>query len=739
MKIFSTALFLALCALPGAASFARPVTLEPVATLPAPPGGFYRYGTHVAIDGDYALITAFRPDPDGSGHDMVAGLLYRRTASGAWVYDSLLDEALHDTVSSLYTPSVALRNGYAALNFAGIYRRTSSGWVREADSGGLGHDVEYSNGRFVFGTGEGDWGANLLERSASGAWTATRIMGAHRPGDTDNNGGPLDIDGDRLALAAPYVTEEESAGPRIFRYRAETGWDGWSRPRHVEGLSFGEELALRGNELFVDAHYLRAWDGTYLFGDDGINEWNPDWQFKGRLQTVDSYVSRSVDGSVEKSPEYVFQHRLAPAFGNYVWNVFRANAQGRYEHVATLWPGIYDALGLRMDIDSNRRVIVGSAGYSPDTGYRNTVRIFELPAATPVAGTVISDAFTTGSPASYQRTAGFVLATENGRTVFRQQDTSGDARALHDASARGDGGIQVDVRPRAWNGSDRWFGLISRYTDDLNYYYVAMRSSGRLELKRMVGGAFTTLASIQQPVTLGRNYRLRLESVGAYHRVYLDDRKIIEARDTTLASGKLGLMTSRASADFDNLVITPNVLTPIYWNFFTPGDSPGPWSNTGPGAWAQGPNGTYAQNSLAGDARAIVGAASAEDQVVSVRARVIGFAVATGTQERWIGALLRYTDDRNYAYASLRSSNKISLRQLVDGQIRVLTEAPLTVTPGTWYSLRVEALPQATNVYVNGELVLEGPGLTGAAARGQVGLATYRAAAEYDDFLAYQP
>jgi hypothetical protein len=41
-------------------------------------------------------------------------------------------------------------------------------------------------------------------------------------------------------------------------------------------------------------------------------------------------------------------------------------------------------------------------------------------------------------------------------------------------------------------------------------------------------------------------------------------------------------------------------------------------------------------------------------------------------------------------------------------------------------------------VYVNGELVLEGPNHW-MLPNGRVGLMTYKAAAEFDDFLAYQP
>lgn len=716
--------------------YARPVILEPTARLPAPPAAYDRIGDEVAIDGDYALVTAFR-QVDGS--ERVAALVYRRT-TGGWIYDSQLYETDYTPGDIYYAPTVAMRDGFAALNFGGIFRRTGNTWVREADSGGLGPDIEYDNGRFVFGTGEGDWGANVAQRNADGTWSFSRIQGPPRDGDNDNNGGPLDISGNTVVVAANDVSEGARGGPHLYRHRGTEGWGFHSVPRHVAGLGSGEQLALRGNELFVDS----AWphDGTYLYRDEFAGpgpDWNSNWQFRQRLQTADSYMSTAGWGALEKSPDFVFQHRQSHDLRRYVYQVFRANEEGRYEHVATLAAADGTSLGDRLDVHG-RRVIVGSPGYTPQTGMNNNVHIFELPEEGPYAATVLQDQFVGNSAFSYEQTSNsdFALATDGNRSVFRQRYLGGDARAIRLNSERGDGAIQVDVRPRAFDGNDRWFGLVTRYVDDRNYYYITVRSSGRVDLRRMSGGVFTTLATAPLNVTLLRNYRLRLESVGTLHRVFVDDRLVLEARDATLARGRLGLMTYRTSADFDNLVITPNGYTTIYTSAFTAGTALGRWTNTGPGSWSAGSAGVYAQNSVAGDARAMIGAASAEDQSVTVRMRATAFAVPSGQSARWFGVILRYMDDQNYVYVSLRSNNTVSLRRLVDGQIEILAEAPLTVTPGAWYTVRAEALLHSTHVYVNGELLLEGSNHW-MLPYGQTGLVTYKAAAEFDDFLAYQP
>ena len=50
--------------------------------------------------------------------------------------------------------------------------------------------------------------------------------------------------------------------------------------------------------------------------------------------------------------------------------------------------------------------------------------------------------------------------------------------------------IQADIKPIAFNGSDRWFGLATRWSNSSNYYYVSVRNSGSVSLRRNVNGVF---------------------------------------------------------------------------------------------------------------------------------------------------------------------------------------------------------------------------------------------------------
>jgi pectate lyase len=185
--------------------------------------------------------------------------------------------------------------------------------------------------------------------------------------------------------------------------------------------------------------------------------------------------------------------------------------------------------------------------------------------------------------------------------------------------------------------------------------------------------------------------------------------------------------------------VSPTPATTLYARGFeSQGGPTDTWTYTGPGLWnysGSGANGWLMQSSVAGDARAIAGVPT-DDQSIDVRARPTTFA-GTGGGDRWFGAMARYVDDSNYYYLSVRSSNTVSIRKLVNGSITVLASTALPVQVGTWYSLRIEAIGTKLRGYVNGALVLEVDDSSHPS--GATGLLTYRAAADFDDYRAVQP
>lgn len=74
---------------------------------------------------------------------------------------------------------------------------------------------------------------------------------------------------------------------------------------------------------------------------------------------------------------------------------------------------------------------------------------------------------------------------------------------------------------------------------------------------------------------------------------------------------------------------------------------------------------------------------------------------------------------------------------LVNGTVTVLATAPLTVTPGTFYDLRLDAVGNELRAFVNNKQVLQATDASHTS--GQGGMLMYKTSAEYRDYLSWQP
>jgi hypothetical protein len=135
---------------------------------------------------------------------------------------------------------------------------------------------------------------------------------------------------------------------------------------------------------------------------------------------------------------------------------------------------------------------------------------------------------------------------------FSQTSTAGGARAHAGIATTADQSFQTRVRPNTLTPTG-WFGVMARYTDDGNYYYVKVGAAGTASIRKLVNGAIFELANAPFPVSANTWYTVRLEVVGAQLRAHINDRFLMEATDTSHAAGKYGLVTYRAAATFDDV------------------------------------------------------------------------------------------------------------------------------------------------------------------------------------------
>lgn len=706
---------------------ARPIVIEDSAILTNPDTAeFASFGAEVATNGEYALALGSRDEyvyepPNEEVLTYIRSALLYRRIGGTWTFQQVLRQTRREYDSYNYPHSFAMKGNLAAVGLDGIteaYRLGESGWQPAGQITGPTEDTEIDGDRIVHSYGDCQWSARVVEPNGTGGWIGAGLAGQPRGCDDEHWGGPTDLSGDRVIIGTPGTSDLEVQEIPIF---ARTGLGSWYRYSSIVATSargFGGEVAIRGNDAIVDAA-----NGPYVFRIPDL------YMPAARLQSADAYLTNATslgrDAVLEKNGDLVLVREPSWDRGVYVINVFRAELDGGYRHVAVLAPRNGGSVGDSIDIGGNTVVASGN-------GF---VYVFELPASF-AAPTPRYDNFETTAATNWTPLPGsqFVVVASGANRVYRQSNTTGDARALRGDTAWTDQAIEADIKPTLFDGNDRWAGLMTRYQDAQNHFYVALRSSGLVQLRRMRAGVFSTIAQAPLPVRINRSYRVRLESIGSVHRVYVDGQLLIDADDAGAPrSGSAGIAMYRTRADYDNVIVTPGPLTTVFTNDFATAGA-GSWSYTGTGQWT-GSSGVFAQSSVDGDARAIIGTPLA-DQIVSARVRPTAYA-AGGTQDRWLGIAARYSDDRNFYYLTLRSGNTLSLRKVVNGAITTLGSVTLNAAPNTTYRLRLEAVGMQLRAYVNGVLTLQSADSSHTAGAG--GLVTYKAAAQFDDYVAYQP
>lgn len=727
---------------------ARPIVIQETSVIQSPDPTFF-FGGKVGIDGDEAVVYGSKtiPDPNGTSDDsLTRAFLFHRNGTTWTFVRSLADVLDGNEGDGPNSKALDMRNGViaAAMQPMHIFERVNGAYVERTDPNGGGGDsrgdyvvIDGSNRIFFGGS---CWGGGIFERDPDGKWTARASLPGDFCGSTDGAyGGPVALAGDWAVVSNPWNFDNELPGPALtfFHRASKFEWPQIERRVAPAGHSY-YSVYMRGDELYAaDWAYL----GMYVYRR-GVDD---QWLEADRLRADGDYLSRSApgpgsipDGNFAATSQLVLHNAYDWDLEKNVVHVFKKDSAGKYAHVATLNPSGPEILGAYWFAISGNRVLVAGD---------NRVYYFDLPTNL-TAPAAIQYAFPNTTVTGWTVLPGsqFALAPSGTTQVWRQSNTAGDAGAVLDAADWTNQSIQAEIKPTAVStgGTDRWVGLMTRRTDASNYYYVTLRTSGSIQLKRRLNGVFTTLASTAYPWTLNRNYRLRLESVGGEHRVFVDGLRVLTASDATLKHGHAGLVSYRAAADYDNVIVSPAPRATIWIQ--TEGQTCGPtecpnrlpWGYGG-GTWVwryegEG-NAVLHQTVVSGNARSFVGApTSNKDQIMEARVRLATFGTP---QDPWAGIMLGYKGSSDYVYLSLRKSNALQLRRLRGGQFQLLGSVPFTVTPGTWYTLRLEQVANRLRGYVNGVQKFEV--VQDQWNAGQVGLVTFAAAADYDDILALRP
>jgi hypothetical protein len=137
---------------------------------------------------------------------------------------------------------------------------------------------------------------------------------------------------------------------------------------------------------------------------------------------------------------------------------------------------------------------------------------------------------------------------------FSQVDVRGAAFAVIGTPVRNQEIVSV-ARVDAFGSSTQgaWLGLLARYVDARTHYYVTVRSTNQIQIRKQVDGVITVLASASFTAVPGRNYHFVFQVINDQLALYVDRTLVATARDDAIASGQYGIATYRSTATWQSV------------------------------------------------------------------------------------------------------------------------------------------------------------------------------------------
>ncbi len=416
--------------------------------------------------------------------------------------------------------------------------------------------------------------------------------------------------------------------------------------------------------------------------------------------------------------------------------LFQETTPGHFENVA-----IADSFNSTRVAISGHTMIVSGASlthggiWGPPYG----INIYDLPTQLS-APTPIADDFEDGRISDFSFSGGqFALARRGSNEVLAQTNPSGLALAVTNDSddPKQDQVVEADIATANTN-SGSWVGLVARYVDANNFYYLALKNDLTFSAYKRVNGVDTLLRqSTWRSTGTVTHVKFIVTGNGALNS-YINGDGLSLTDDTTFRQGRAGLATFQTRADFDNVFVAGTQPVSLLYKEFDYHPGGRDFTEEG-GNWqqlkdAQQNDVGFAQTDPTVYALAHIGV-PIENQQVDATLRVDSFdsSVTSG----WVALLARYQDPNNYYYVAIRSKNQIQVRKVVNGVTTILAAAPFTAQPGVYHAFSFSVINDQLHLLVDGVLVAAAH--DDSFTSGQYGIGTYRATATWRTLAVSQP
>ncbi|WP_159104671.1 hypothetical protein [Plantactinospora sp. BB1] len=177
------------------------------------------------------------------------------------------------------------------------------------------------------------------------------------------------------------------------------------------------------------------------------------------------------------------------------------------------------------------------------------------------AATLASDDFEDGNAAGWTTTGGTWIVTREESRVLRQSSFAANALARTGQPGWRDYTVVAEVRPDSFNGMPGFVGVVARAQSSTTFYALVLRPNNTVALTRTVEGRSSTLASAPMTVSTDRSYTLALRTAGRTLTGSVGGTRLT-ASDGFILTGPAGLVTTWATASFDNVSVDTDTDTP---------------------------------------------------------------------------------------------------------------------------------------------------------------------------------
>jgi len=107
----------------------------------------------------------------------------------------------------------------------------------------------------------------------------------------------------------------------------------------------------------------------------------------------------------------------------------------------------------------------------------------------------------------------------------------------------------------AGSQSGAWYGLLSRYVDQNNYYFLSIRSSNQLQIRKVANGVVTVLDAASFTATPGVMREYTLSVRGNELHAFVDGQLVATALDDAIPRGRYGMGAYRAAATWQDFAV----------------------------------------------------------------------------------------------------------------------------------------------------------------------------------------